>query len=197
MIGDVSRTRAVVTALSVILVLLVAGCTDDDPKPKFEPSPSSEAPTSPSASPTAGTAAPSMPDAAKGTDAAAAEAFVAFYWDTVNYAQASGDLSPLQHLADPTCTACKAGVEYLEDVHRADGRITGGDAKVRIQKSTLVQGDGRMNAVVKFVLITTPQRVDYPGTEKDESYPGGQRTVNALVQPSDDGWVMSSWGVQQ
>ena len=53
MIGGVSRTRATLTALTLIPTLLVAGRSDDDPKPKFEPPPS-EAPSSASTSPTAG-----------------------------------------------------------------------------------------------------------------------------------------------
>jgi hypothetical protein len=195
MIGDVSRTRATLTALTLVPALLVAGCSDDDPKPKFEPPPSSEAPTS--ASPTTGPTAPTMPAAAIGADAAAAEAFVKFYWDTVNYAQVSGDLDPLRQLADPTCVACEAGVKYLEGVFEADGRVIGGVATLKIQKSTLVDGDGRMESVVNFVLTTTPQRVDYGGARKDETFAGGHRTVNALLQRSGGSWLMSSWGVQK
>lgn len=193
MIGRVSRTRATLTALTLISLLLLAGCTDDEPKPKFAP-PSSDAPTS--AAPTS-SVAPTMPAAASGADAAAAEAFVKFYWDTVNYAQESGDLHPLRQLADPRCAECEAGVKYLEGVFQADGRVIGGDATLEVQKSTLVEGAGRQDAVVKFVLSTTPQRVDYAGTDKDESFAGGQRTVNALVQPSGGTWLMRSWGVQE
>src|SRR4051812_38018201 len=99
MIGRVSRTRAVLTALSLLPVLLVAGCSDDDPEPKFAPTPSESASSaSPSSSATPETPQPTMPEAARGSDASSAEAFVKFYWDVVNYAQTSGDLDPLRGL---------------------------------------------------------------------------------------------------
>ena len=198
MMRCVSRTRAVLTALSLLPALLLVGCSDDDPEPKFgpSPSPSSVVSSSPSTSAASAPVAPTMPAAARGSDATSAEAFVKFYWETVDYAQASGDVEPLRQLASRTCAPCRAGVEYLEGVFEAGGRVIGGVATLKVQKSTLVQGDDELDAVVKFTLTTTPQRVDYEGTEKDEHYPGGQRVINALLRPSDGGWVMRNWGIQ-
>jgi len=196
MIGGVNRTRAVIAALSVIPVLLVAGCSDDEPKPKFDPTPS-VSPTSPSTSPAGGSARPSLPADAQGTDTAAAEAFVEFYWQTVNYAQATGDVDALRRLGDDSCKACQGGVEYLEEVFAADGQISGGDGVVKIRESTLLPDGDVSEAVVKFTLTSTPQHVEYPGTEKDKDFPGGRTTMNALLAQTAAGWVMQSWGAQK
>src|SRR6478609_11779950 len=120
MIGDVSRTRAALTALSLIPALLVTGCSDDDPKPKFGPTPSatpSSTPSSATSGPT--TPLPTLPPEAQGTGPDAAEAFVKFYWATVNYAQATGDIDALRKLGDNSCKACRGGVGYLEEVFAA------------------------------------------------------------------------------
>src|SRR4051794_5689323 len=141
MIGVVSRTRAVLTAAVLLSALALGGCTDDDPEPKFGPTESSSpaSPTSPSTTTASGQIAPSMPAAAMDADAAAAEAFVSFYWKTVNYAQATGDLEPLSRLGAPTCKACKSGVEYLKDVYENGGKIDGGVGTVKIVRSALVK----------------------------------------------------------
>ncbi|MFC6046132.1 DUF6318 family protein [Nocardioides hankookensis] len=194
-----SRTRAVLTAAVLLSALALGGCTDDDPEPKFGPTESTSpaSPTSPSTSSAAGTVAPTLPSAAQGSTAASAEAFVKFYWEAVNYAQSSGDLRLLRGLGSPSCTACNAGVSYLEQVFDAGGHVVGGVGSLSVQKSSLVEGDGQLSGVVKFVLTTTPQRVDFEGTSKDESYPGGTKTVNALVEPAGGSWIMTSWGIQQ
>lgn len=194
MIGAVSRTRAVLTALSVIPVLLVAGCTDDDPKPKFEP-PSSEAPPSATPSATAGSVAPTLPASAKGTDAAAAEAFVAFYWDTVNYAQMTGDVAPLKALAH-RCNGCDSGVEFIESAYADGGEIRGGDGKVSSLKTVFINREGENWAVVECRVRSTEQVVDRPGNGGDERYPGGSADLRIYLQPTTDSWAVRSLAPQ-
>ena len=189
--AGVSRARAVLAAVPLLALALALGGCSGDPKPKFEPTPSVSASASASA-----TAAPVMPDAARGTDAAAAEAFVRFYWDTVNYAQATGDVEALRPLASPECAPCRAGVAYLERVVAKGGRITGGRATVKVKRSSLMQGPSGNDAAVKIVLTTTPQVVDYP-QGADEHYPGGTRVVNAFLKPSGGSWLMSTWGEEK
>jgi hypothetical protein len=191
MIGDVSRTRAALIALT--LTLVVAGCTDDDPKPKFEPPPS-EAPSSVSPSATAGTA-PTMPAAAKGADAAAAEAFVKFYWDTVNYAQASGDVAPLKALAHG-CKGCDNGVEFIEAAYADGGEIRGGGGKVSGLKTVFINRAGENWAVVECLVRSTEQVVDRPGDGTDERYPGGSADLRIYLQPATNSWTVRSLAAQ-
>src|SRR3954470_17037219 len=124
MIGAVRRTRAVLTALSVIPVLLVAGCTDDDPEPKLAP-PSSEAPTSATHSSTATTVPPQpeLPAAAQERSDVGAEAFVRYWLDVVNFAQLTGDTSELGALNDVRCWGCRGIVNAIDSAYQSGGRI--------------------------------------------------------------------------
>jgi len=192
MIVAVTRSRTVIAALCVVSVLALGDCSGADPEPRFAP-PSTSAPTSPSTTAVSGPVEPTMPAAAKGTDAAAAEAFVRFYWEMVNYAQATGDLDGLQSLADASCAACREGTSYLERVFSDGGEISGGAATVRVRTTGFVKDQGRSNAVVVFDVSSTRQRVDYPGDRRDESYPGGVTRLSAILIPHAGTWLMSSW----
>lgn len=180
-------SRAVIA--SVVLVLGLAGCSSDDPEPNVAP----PSPTVPSTTGTSAETPPEMPDAAKGTDAAAAEAFVEFYWDTVNYAQRTGDLSSLREISAEECIACQAGLDYLADVFAKDGSITGGVGRVSDATAAFATNDGVTYAVVDFALTTDRQTVDLPGVRDDETYKGGRSDVRARLAPAATGWVMNYW----
>jgi len=77
------------------LVLLVAGCGGD---PKADPSPSTSPAPSISSTPTP--SPPTLPDAAKANTKAGAIAFVKYYVELVNHAQATGDVGKLQSVED-------------------------------------------------------------------------------------------------
>ena len=144
MIVGVSRTRAGLTAAVAISTLALLGCSDDEPEPKFDP-PSSEAPASPSTTAASGPVAPTMPATARGTDAAAAEAFVKFYWVMVNYAQATGDLSGLASLSSKECAACRAGADSLREIFAKGGQIVGGGGDVSVIDTNFIQDSGKVD----------------------------------------------------
>ena len=124
MIGDVSRTRAALTALLLIPALLLAGCSDDDPEPKFAP-PSSEAPTSPS------------------TSAAAAlspEDTVRAWVDAQNEALRTGDTSDMDALGTPDCRGCSDFSQPIRRVIADGGRYIGGEWSIDAAKAR--DGDG-------------------------------------------------------
>ncbi|MGB0099090.1 MAG: DUF6318 family protein [Nocardioides sp.] len=184
-------TRAVIAA--VVLTLGLAGCSGEDPEPNLAPS-ASTSPTSPAPTPSpSGPVAPTMPEAAKGTDAAAAEAFVKFYWDTVNYAQKTGDVDGLRDLSSTRCIACQAGIDYLDDVFANDGEISGGASQVGKLKTAFVDDGDALDAVVEFELSTSRQRVDYPGRALDEVYRGGTSSMRARLEPTQTAWKMLYW----
>jgi hypothetical protein len=142
MIGAVSRTRAVVTALLVIPVLLVAGCTDDDPKPKFEPTQSSETPTSPSTSASAQALGP--------------EATVGAWVDARNTALVSGDVAPVEALSTTDCTTCQDSLDPIRQVHAAGGSFdTGGWKVVSARLKSQSAGKARVTAAINYQPGTT------------------------------------------
>ena len=193
MIGAVNRARAVLTALLLTSALGLAGCSDDDPEPA--PAPPSSEPASPSTTAASGPTPPEMPDAAKGTDAAAAEAFVRFYWDTVNYAQETGDLTGLQSLSSEACDACRGGLRYLEDVFDRNGTIEGGDNSVsNIEVLGFVRHEGTYSdALLELELRATPQAVRFPDGADDERYAGGTTLVSMRVRLDGASPLVVSW----
>jgi Family of unknown function (DUF6318) len=188
MIGPVTGARAVVAA--ALVVIGVSACSGDDPEPRLAPSESSS-PSAPSTSPASGTTAPTMPAEAVGTDAAAAEAFVRFYWEMVNYAQETGEVRELAALGKK-CSACESGVATVVDTYAGDGAIRGGDARlVELETSFLVRS-GDDWAVVECDLITTEQVVDLPGKSRDERFSGGRTPIRVILEPVNGVWMVRS-----
>ena len=194
MIVPVTRSRTVVAALCVVSVLALGACSGGDPQPKIaDPTPT--LPTSPSTTAVSGPAAPTMPAAARGADAAAAEAFVRFYWEMVNYAQVTGDTSTLRSLGQG-CVTCEQGIDSIESIYRKGGRIRGGSGTAtHLQTSFLADPKGP-RAVVEFTLTNTNQTVDYPGTSDDERYVGGHLAYQLLLQATSAGWRVLFLGKQ-
>jgi hypothetical protein len=193
MIVPVIRTRTVITAFSCLSVLALGACSDDDPEPKIAPTPSSAAPTSPSTTPASGPTEPTMPPEAEGTDAAAAEAFVRFYWATADYAQATADVEGLRSISDPGCQACQQALDFLDSVDRRDGVIRGGQTDLSAISSAPVGDDGNRR-VVRFDLTSAEQTVDFPGSSDDEHYPAGTVEAEAILHASKNGWTIEYWG---
>lgn len=187
MIADVTGTRAVIAAAALTLAL--AGCSDD-PEPKV----ADPTPTAPSTTEASGPTPPEMPEAAKGTDAAAAEAFVKFYQQTVNYAQQTGDTDALSKLG-LKCRGCDAGVEFIVDVYDKDGTISGGDGRM-VDFDIGFVGDENERAIVDCVVVTSEQRVDLPGTSQDDVYPAGRQPIRFILDPMGEGWIVRSLGAQ-
>jgi hypothetical protein len=133
-----------------------------------------------------------MPAAARGTDAAAAKAFVKFYWDTVNYAQVTGDVDELQGLSD-ACTGCDAGIRFIRDVYDQHGVISGGRGRL-VDLETGFVGRGHSRAVVTCEVISTEQQIDLPGTSGDETYAGGRQPFQFMLEPRGLSWAIVFMG---
>lgn len=192
MIGSVTGARAVIAA--AVLLLGVSACSSDDPEPIVAPTPSSSAPSDPSTSPVSGSSAPTMPPEAMGDDAEAAEAFVRFYWETVNYAQRSGDVDALRELATSNCGACRAGADSLDAIFDAGGEVRGGIGTVRVDDTNFIRESGTTSAVVEFEVASSRQFVDYSDDAKDQVVPAGTVKLRAVLDPSGGAWLMSYWG---
>ncbi|MBI2245838.1 MAG: hypothetical protein HYU55_18475 [Nocardioides sp.] len=190
MIVAVTRSRTVIAALCVVSVLALGACSGDDPQPRFAP-PSSSAPTSPSTTAVSGPVEPTMPAAARGSDAAAAEAFVRFYWEMVNYAQATGDVRGLKGLATK-CINCDNGVDFIANAYDKGGEIRGGEGTVsRLETHFVKRADGWW-VIAECRVALTRQVVDLPGAGHDQRYEGGSADIRLYLQPIADGWTIRS-----
>ncbi len=186
-----TRSRTVIAALCVVSVLALGACSGGDPQPKIaDPTPT--LPSSPSTTAVSGPVEPTLPAAAQGTDAAAAEAFVRFYWEMVNYAQATGDLDGLESMTDQSCTACRGGLAALRRIFARDGRVTGGVNSLSRVRGGHLQGDERL--AVWFDLSTTRQLINYPGDRKDEVYRVATAKLMTVLRRDQGQWVIEYWG---
>ncbi|MCW2791816.1 MAG: hypothetical protein JWO76_914 [Nocardioides sp.] len=182
-------------ALGVVVPLLVlGGCSDDDPEPRIAPTTSTSPSNTGSPSPTpTGPVEPTMPAAARQHTAAGAKAFVKFYWEMVNYAQVSGVLQPLVRLGDENCGACSGGVDFLRKIFNAGGVVRGGAVTVSNLEAIRVKAGSHVSWRVLADVTNTRQVVDLPGKRKDETYPAGKLSLQLIIDPQPNGWTVGYW----
>lgn len=194
---QLSRTRLVSGIVAAALPLAVlAGCGEDEPKPKFE-EPTSASPSE-SSSPEE-PVEPTPPAVMKGDGVEGAKAFVEYYFELLGYAQATGDTAAVEEVALTDCAACTGTVEFIRDVYETGGEVKGGDFTVSALKASL---QGRFSSEGKSYAATgkvATSRQTISGSSKktlnSETKPGAQE-LQFLVTHSDSGWRMARWGAR-
>lgn len=92
-----------------------------------------------------------MPAAAQGTSPAAAKAFVRHYFDTINYAAATGDTGALRSLGTEECVSCEAIATNIERIYRSGGRMDSHGWTVRLVRSIKTTADRAVLSVGVFL----------------------------------------------
>jgi hypothetical protein len=139
---------------------------------------------------------PTLPAEAQGTDAAAAEAFVRFYWEMVNYAQATGDTATLGQLADESCSACTSGIEGIEKTYREGGSISGGGVSVSRAKAKQISSREGVSFIVAARTRVEPQVVR--GVDgKSQEFPGGESALQFVVRALAGDWTVMRIDVKE
>ena len=178
------------------LACVVAGCGGGEGDPGGSSTPSvtvSESPTAPSTTGAAGAVAPTLPPEAAGEDAAAAEAFVRFYWEMADYAQATGDVSGLRRLAAEKCLQCAAALEFVEDVYARGGEIRGGASTLSGLRTVPLSRENGSAFQAQMKLRTQRQTVDLPGSRDDTTHSPGEVSMQMVVERDADQWVIAFW----
>ena len=171
------------------LVLVLVGCSGEDPEPKMAPTesvastPSTLVPTvSPSGSPV-----PSLPAEADDKTGAGAAAFVRYWVQVVNFAQASGDVSLLETLDDSQCVGCRGVVKAIRRPYSSGGHIEGGAWRVgRLRELPLDFGADWAG----FAKSRTDAQTIVTADGARSSYAGGPFSLYAYLA-WDDGWRMT------
>ncbi|WP_244931632.1 DUF6318 family protein [Nocardioides sp. W7] len=185
--------RRLSTVTLAMGLVLLAGCTDgDDPEPKVPPTNSSSAVSTPTPTPT-GPVEPTLPPEAEGDDAAAAEAFVRFYWETAHYAQASGDVEGLEALASTSCRNCRSGTDYLRDAFAQGASFKGGETTVTSTVSTEYEAGPVEGFEVRARVRNEKQIVDWPEPKDDEVFPAAVISTRFLVERQESGFAIGFW----
>ncbi|WP_194288979.1 MULTISPECIES: DUF6318 family protein [unclassified Nocardioides] len=177
---------------AAVLIASAAAC-GDDPDPKVD-SPPTPTPTI-STSPASGPVAPTLPPEAEGDDAAAAEAFVEYFWAMVKYAETTGEVEALEALVSPQCQGCAGGIEFLRRVFQNGGEIGGGDVTLSNFKVRELEGGPATLFEVRVDVISTRQVVSYPDEADNQVFPAGTVTDRFMVLNHDGRWSMDRWEV--
>jgi len=179
----VRRTAA---ALVVVPLFALASCGGDPHKPPpYTPSPTPTESTSPT--PT-GPVAPTLPAAAQGSSRAAAKAFVSWYVDALNYAQATGHVAEARSASAPSCAGCSSILDSLATLYSGGGKISGGAWKP-VGWGILVPRRGSDFAFTVTVRTGPQTVVDESG--KRTTYPGGTDVYDMEVVRTSDEWRMT------
>jgi hypothetical protein len=173
-----------------LAVLALAGCVlagcGGSKEPKSDPTPATVGPSSPSPSPTA---APTLPDAARANTKAGAIAFVRFYIDAFNHAQATGDTSMLALLEGPACRSCREVRQSIEHTYRAGGHAVGGALSIDGQE--IHRSVGRQ-WVVDVAGHFSPSTI-YASAGATPQHDKGGSTAASFFVRFNDGWEVVRW----
>lgn len=172
--------RSLLGALAALVVL--SGC-GGDPKATPSPSPSTSA-VSTSPSPTA----PVMPAAAAENTKAGAIAFVRYYIELINHAQATGDVESLRLVESPDCRSCQRASKAVADIYMAGGHLEGGQWKAKTVSAS-PRPDLRAWTVFTTVRFA-PQVLVKDG--QTTPLKGGHSLITFVVDHN-DGWQVLRW----
>jgi hypothetical protein len=134
-------------AWGIALSLALAGCSGGDEQaggsgPSGPPATSSSTSAAPQHD-----GPPQLPSLAREHSNAGAKAFVRYYIDVLNYADASGDPAPLRDAATPQCQICKILSTAVEEIARSGGTQIGGEWILR-EVRTLPHSGNQANMLV-------------------------------------------------
>jgi hypothetical protein len=183
-----SARRRWLAAAGCVVVLLagtacgtanpVAGDINDSGDPAT-PAATTESPV-PAQSPTSGSGPPALPAIAKQDSPAGVEAFIAHYFEVLNYGIDSSDWEPLKQLADPDCDACK-----LLPVPAGRGKIDGGHWKPG-KVSVFIDRDP-MLAAAKVPMSSAAGTLTAPNASPTPM-PAGNWVYQVNLVRKDDSW---------
>ncbi|MFC5729072.1 MULTISPECIES: DUF6318 family protein [Nocardioides] len=150
-----SRRPHAARAAALVLACALAGCSENgEPNGESTWSPTST-PEQPSTSPAGSEEPPSLPAAATKATKAGARAFITHYWDVLNYAQRSGDVSMLRALSASPCSVCNAFRRDLREHYRIGGRIIGGEHSIQVAEVTELTTPSSSAYAYRFRLLVS------------------------------------------
>lgn len=178
-------SRAWLAVTFVLVLLLVGGCSEDNPEPEpLDPAPSAASGTpSPTAKPTG---APTLPPEARGTSDKAAIAFVEHVIEVLNYSAKTLDTRALTRLSSPDCAACEGIIRRTQQIRADSGHIDGG-AWSPVETQVMTGGSNRFRQVQAVLDYDEQVLVEAKGS-KEQRYPAGRTVYVFDLERSGGGW---------
>jgi hypothetical protein len=192
-----NRQATALTLTCLCAAALLTGCNNKSPeagRPNTAPpattgSTSTTAGSSTPLSPSSAATPPARPRTAEGLTLAAAESFVYYYSDLLNYASDTGDTSDLLANSDSGCERCKLYADFVKKSNARNGLLTGDYHEHTKEVSELVRGSsGRLGGssdVIVGAYVSKETTSATPITSKPTTY------KRELALSSEGGnWVM-------
>lgn len=188
--------QATALTLACLCATTLTGCTNKSPeagRPNTAPPTvgSTATSTTSPANPPGGTpsAPPLRPKSAEGLTLAAAESFVYYYSELMNYASDTGDVGDLLTASDSGCERCQLYADVVKKSNARNGLLTGDYHERTKEVSELVRGaSGRLGgsaAVTVGAYVSKETASATPITSKPASY-----TRELALSPQGGNWVM-------
>lgn len=156
-----------------------ASTTDSAPTESASTPPSSTTPSGP----------PTRPPNATGLTLSAAEQFVHYYNDLLNYAAATGDTAPMLGASDAGCENCKSYAAFVREANVANGLLKGDYLERVTDVPELYRGDsGRVGG---SALVTVGAYVSQKSkTATPRNVPAAKYKREFALSPQAGSWVM-------
>jgi hypothetical protein len=133
---------------------------------------------------------PQLPAAAKEASEAGARAFIEYYWELINYAQATGDVKALKAVSGANCEGCTAGLNAIRSLYVDGCHIEGGQYTTSVEKMNRLRG----RSLVAFEALLTVKNLGQVVTKADgsqhKSAPGSASVAVACQ------WTAESWHME-
>ncbi|WP_336710840.1 DUF6318 family protein [Arthrobacter sp. USHLN218] len=205
------RARLAASALLAAAALALTACGGDaegQPDPTASPATSAAAETptpTPSASPSYKPASadgpaenvpfPKMPEEARERTKAGLEAFTRYWYDLLNYAYESGDVSPIREITETSCKRCGDITQNIEEWHENGRWQVGGTVEIDGTGTEFVSNSaGQFHVSVQ--LAAEGIRYYTSGGKLEGTSPGTDFLVDVLVAKYEKGnWKTIDIGV--
>jgi hypothetical protein len=130
-----------------------------------------------------------MPEAAKGTSAASAKAFVRYYVDAINYASGTGDTAPIKNSSASDCVSCRDVAVAIDRIYASGSHLDGGGWAVRTLAP--IPGQQARRPIIQAAIQVRPQR-KISNTGHIERRQGGRKLFIFTLVRGSDGWSVAS-----
>ena len=182
-----SRARSMVAILALLLGFAGCGGGSGPVAPGSTRAPSPGVSTAVDPPPDGVPRVPALPKSAREASERGARAFLRYYWELVNYAQQTGDVSALKRVSAPRCTGCASGIAGVARLYRKGGHATGGDYAVSIKEIHRFTSDAFYGFEALVAVRNDEQRV-VRGNGSATTYAPSTSTIAVAALWIDEGW---------
>ncbi|WP_436700641.1 DUF6318 family protein [Nocardioides sp. BYT-33-1] len=186
--------------VAVLVLLLSAACTGDDPDADGPGDPTSSwSPTGTMDPSSSGSGEPvdpvdpvepELPEVAREASEEGARAFIAYYWELINYAQVTGDVKALKVASGPNCSGCHEGVQGVRALYKSGGRAEGGDYSVVFEQVNQLKGSPSLLAFEALLTVANTEQLLVQGDGSEHRSAAGSTRMAVAAQWLGDSWQM-------